>query len=160
MSQPPAPIRVYTDGVFDLFHPGHARVLEQAKKLHTRVHLIVGVHSDEVVQAMKGPTVMTYAERLESVRHCRWTDEVVGDAPWVIDADFIVKHRIDFVAHDGDPYPSGHIADIYAVPKRMGIFVATERTPGISTTDIVARILNNIDLYIARNKAREAPVSP
>jgi choline-phosphate cytidylyltransferase len=35
---------------------------------------------------------------------CRWVDEVVEDAPWVIDLDFLAKHRIDFVAHDDLPY--------------------------------------------------------
>jgi glycerol-3-phosphate cytidylyltransferase-like family protein len=31
-------------------------------------------------------------------------DEVIEDAPWVINAEFLVKHRIDYVAHDALPY--------------------------------------------------------
>jgi choline-phosphate cytidylyltransferase len=150
------PVRVYADGVFDLFHYGHARVLQQAKSLFPQVHLMVGVHSDDVVHAMKGPTVLTYDERLQSVAHCRWVDEVVGDAPWVITREFLAAHHIDIVAHDGDPYPcpGTGMDDLYDLPKRMGIFRATQRTPNVSTTDLIQRVLDDHDLYATRNLHR------
>lgn len=46
---------------------------------------------------------------------CRWVDEVVTDAPWVLDIDFINKHKIDFVTHDALPYSdaSGQSNDVY-----------------------------------------------
>lgn len=45
----------------------------------------------------------------------RWVDEVLKDAPWVITADFLEKHNIDFVAHDDLPYAdsSGQADDVY-----------------------------------------------
>lgn len=33
----------------------------------------------------------------------RWVDEVIPDAPWVLDQEFLEKHKIDYVAHDSLP---------------------------------------------------------
>jgi glycerol-3-phosphate cytidylyltransferase-like family protein len=104
---------------------------------------------------MKGKTVFNEKERYESVRHCKHVDEVVEDAPWVLTPEFLEKHKIDYVAHDGDPYPSGSDAeDVYAFVKRKGMFVPTRRTNGISTTDIIIRIVRDYDEYIRRNLHR------
>lgn len=41
---------------------------------------------------------MTDKERYESVRHCRWVDEVVEDAPWVLTMEFLMKHKVQAVS--------------------------------------------------------------
>lgn len=62
--------------------------------------------------------------------------------------------QIDFVAHDDIPYTMGSQNDIYKHIKAKGMFVATERTEGVSTSDLVARIVKDYDMYVRRNLDR------
>ncbi|XP_058197839.1 choline-phosphate cytidylyltransferase 1-like isoform X1 [Rhododendron vialii] len=150
------PVRVYADGIYDLFHFGHARSLEQAKKSFPNSYLLVGCCNDEVTHKYKGKTVMTDKERYESLRHCKWVDEVIPDAPWVITQEFLDKHKIDYVAHDSLPYAdaSGAGKDVYEFVKALGKFKETKRTEGISTSDIIMRIVKDYNQYVLRNLDR------
>ena len=65
----------YTTGVFDLYHPDHAALLERARSRCD--HLTVGVSIDALASSYKDPPVMTYEERAAVIASVRWVDSVV-----------------------------------------------------------------------------------
>jgi len=148
------PFRIYLDGVFDMAHYGHYRLFKQVKDHFPNSYIIVGVSSDEETLRLKGQTLMNESERAESIGHCKWVDEVIMPCPWIITQEFIDQHKIDYVAHDGDPYVSSNHADIYDFVKKQGKFIATQRTDGVSTTDIINRIIRRYNEFVLRNLQR------
>ena len=52
------------------------------------------VCNDRLTLRMKGRTVMNEAERYEAVRHCRYVDEVVTDAPWALTDEYLEKNKV------------------------------------------------------------------
>ncbi|KAK5073643.1 choline-phosphate cytidylyltransferase [Lithohypha guttulata] len=148
------PVRIYADGVFDLFHLGHMRQLQQAKTAFPETHLIVGVTGDTETHRRKGLTVLTGQERAETVRHCKWVDEVIPNCPWIVTKEFLAEHNIDYVAHDDEPYGATEGDDIYAPIKKEGKFLVTERTEGVSTTGIITKIVKDYEKYISRQLKR------
>ena len=122
--------------VADLFHYGHVALLRQARAFGDSQ--LVGVHSDDTALAHKRDPILTMEERVSSVSGCRYVDEVLPNAPWVTDRDWIEKHNIDLVVHGSD-YSPEDLNETHAVPIEMGIFREIPYTPGISTTEIIRR---------------------
>ncbi|CAM9440748.1 unnamed protein product [Ectocarpus sp. 6 AP-2014] len=135
-------VRIWMDGAFDMMHYGHMNAFRQGKALGT--HLVVGVNSDESIAKCKGPPVMNDQERLTAVEGCKFVDEVVPGVPYVMSPEYleyvIDKYRIDFVVHGDDPcIVDGK--DVYEAAKARGKYRSIPRTEGVSTTDIVGRML-------------------
>jgi choline-phosphate cytidylyltransferase len=150
-------IRIYLDGVFDCTHYGHYRLFKNVKDKFPNAIIVVGVSGDEETIRLKGHTVMDESERAESIAHCKWVDEVICPCIWIINDEYLAKHNIDYVAHDGDPYVSADSTDIYDFVKRQGKFIATQRTDGISTTGLINRIVRRYNEFILRNLRRGVP---
>ncbi|KAI0386753.1 ethanolamine-phosphate cytidylyltransferase [Hypomontagnella monticulosa] len=143
LSGPPAPEllddRIWVDGCWDFFHHGHAGAMLQARQLGTELY--VGVHSDESILENKGPTVMNLRERLSAVDACRWVTRSVAYAPYVTQLDFISHFGCKYVVHGDDITSDSSGEDCYRFVKAAGRFKVVKRTPSISTTDLVGRML-------------------
>ncbi|XP_006850949.2 ethanolamine-phosphate cytidylyltransferase isoform X1 [Amborella trichopoda] len=139
-------VRVYMDGCFDLMHYGHANALRQARALGDE--LVVGMVSDEEIIKNKGPPVLSMEERMVMVSGLKWVDEVIANAPYAITENFMNslfdEYKIDYIIHGDDPclLPDG--TDAYALAKKAGRYKQIKRTEGVSSTDIVGRILSHV----------------
>ncbi|KIW67399.1 hypothetical protein PV04_06658 [Phialophora macrospora] len=131
--------RIWVDGCFDFAHHGHAGALRQARQLGRELY--IGIHSDEEILDNKGPTVMTLDERTAACEACRWTTKVIPYAPYVTALPWISHYGCWYVAHGDDITSDAGGEDCYRFVKAAGRFMVFKRTPGISTTDLVGRML-------------------
>ena len=129
---------VFTNGVFDLLHPGHVRYLEVARSLGDA--LIVGLNGDASVGRNKGPgkQITPQAERAELLLALSAVDAVVifdEDTP----AEIIAAIQPDVLVKGAD-WAADRIVGRDTVEARNGRVVRVPLEAGYSTTSIVERI--------------------
>lgn len=132
-------VRLWCDGCYDMVHYGHSNQLRQAKAMGD--YLIVGVHTDAEISKHKGPPVFTQEERYKMVRAIKWVDEIVEGAPYVTTLETLDKYNCDSCVHGDDITLTVDGKDTYAEVKRLGRYRECRRTQGVSTTDLVGRML-------------------
>jgi D-glycero-beta-D-manno-heptose 1-phosphate adenylyltransferase len=129
---------VFTNGCFDLLHPGHIRTFEAARSLGDI--LIVGVNGDESVRTLKGPTrpVVPEQERAEILASLECVDAVT------IFSDLIPQKVIAALLPDvlvkGGDWPDDQIVGRAEVESSGGRVARIAIVPGYSTTEILRRI--------------------
>jgi D-glycero-beta-D-manno-heptose 1-phosphate adenylyltransferase len=145
MPQAPRPktevpgVLVFTNGVFDILHPGHVRYLQEARALGDK--LIVGVNSDRSVRALNkaaGRPINSEDERAEVLRALACVDEVVifdEDTPH----DIISKIQPDILVKGAD-WGENAIVGRDIVEAKGGRVVRIKLAEGYSTTKIIERI--------------------
>jgi D-sedoheptulose 7-phosphate isomerase len=130
-------VTVFTNGCFDLLHPGHVDLLRRARELGDR--LVVGINSDRSVHAIKGPgrPVQSEQERAAVLRALRYVDEViVFDEP--TPARLIEELQPDVLVKGGD-WPVEQIVGADFVLRRGGRVLSLPLLPGYSTTALLER---------------------
>lgn len=148
-------MKVYVAGAFDLFHVGHLDFLEKAKQHGD--YLIVGLHTDPVVNQYKGRNypIMNIYERVLSVLACKYVNEVVIGAPYSVTKDLMEHFNVDVVCHGQTPIVPEENSDPYVVPKLMGKFILVDSGNTMTTEKIVERIIHHRIEYEKRNAKKE-----
>jgi D-beta-D-heptose 7-phosphate kinase/D-beta-D-heptose 1-phosphate adenosyltransferase len=129
---------VFTNGVFDLLHPGHVRYLQAARRLGDA--LIVGLNSDRSVRANKGleRPITPEAERAEVLMALDCID-VVAIFDEETPAEIIERVQPDVLVKGADWGPD-NIVGRDTVEARGGVVVRIELLPGYSTTELIRRV--------------------
>ncbi|XP_064818935.1 uncharacterized protein LOC135536569 [Oncorhynchus masou masou] len=149
--------RAFTSSVS--LYIGHVDFLETVYKQSERPYVIVGLHFDQEVNRYKGKNypIMNIHERTLSVLACRYVSEVVIGAPYAVGKDLLDHFKVDLVCHGKtEVFPDRDTADPYAEPKKRGIFRTVDSGNGLTTDDIVQRIIKNRLQFEARNQKKEA----
>jgi rfaE bifunctional protein nucleotidyltransferase chain/domain len=129
---------VFTNGVFDLLHPGHVRYLSDARALGDA--LIVGVNSDRSVRTNKGPgrPITPEVERAELLASLRSVDAVTvfdEDTPHAL----ITAVQPDVLVKGADWGPD-NIVGREVVEARGGTVVRVALAEGFSSTRLIDRV--------------------
>lgn len=129
---------VFTNGCFDLLHPGHIASLEAARSLGD--FLIVGINSDETVRILKGPTrpVIPEQERAEILANLECVDGVV-----IFDEltpQQVIATLLPDILVKGSDWPGNQIVGREEVEAAGGKVVLIDNVPGYSTTEILNKI--------------------
>ena len=136
---------VFTNGCFDLLHPGHIRTLEAARSLGDL--LVVGVNSDRGVRSLKGESrpVIPEAERAEVLAALAAVDFVVlfdEDTP----RELIARLRPDVLAKGAD-WDAGDVVGREEVEAAGGRVVSVPLEPGYSTSGLLEAIRTNVPIF-------------
>lgn len=129
---------VFTNGCFDLLHPGHIHSLESARALGDV--LIVGINSDESVRALKGPSrpVIPAAERAEILAALECVDAVL-----IFDdltPQKVIAALLPDILVKGGDWPGDQIVGREEVEAAGGKVVRVDVLPGYSTSEILRKI--------------------
>ncbi len=133
---------VFTNGCFDLIHPGHVRYLRKAKQLGDV--LVVALNSDASVRRLKGPTrpLVRQRDRCEVMAALEMVDFVTlfnTETPYTL----IARLQPDVLVKGGDWSPD-RIVGADLVRARGGTVRSLRFAPGYSTTRLVERIRKKV----------------
>ena len=132
---------VFTNGCYDLLHPGHVRLLEQARSLGDV--LILALNSDAGVRRMKGPSRPLIAENERAAMALALS---AVDAVTLFDEDTprqLIAEVLPDVLVKGADW-SHFIAGREEVEAAGGRVLTVALEPGYSTTNLVERMINQL----------------
>lgn len=146
-------MKLFCDGVFDLFHEGHVKHFKRIKELYPKSYLIVGIYNDKESTGYKRKPYYNEKRRLKLVGSCKYVDEVTLDYPGIMTEEFINKNNIDMLIH-----AFSNINDIekqkmyFEEPIRLNKMKVIEYNKGVSTTTIIENLKNIDNLVFSQDE--------
>ena len=137
---------VYTGGTFDLFHSAHVRFLKACRRIAgDDGEVVVALNTDAFIEAYKGNSpVMSFDERKEVLLGCRYVDDVIANIGGADSKPSILQVLPDFVVIGDDWARKDYYAQMQFSREWLDQhniqLIYVPYTPGISTTDLKARI--------------------
>lgn len=132
-------VKVYAYVVGDLLHIGHLRALQQARALGD--YLIVGVITDEGVEAYKRTPVIPFKERIELIRNLGFVDEAIKQEALDPTEELKILGDVDVVVHGDDWDDNFPGAEYMRSTGKEAIRTSYYKYQ--STTKIIERIVTN-----------------
>ena len=131
---------IITFGTFDCFHIGHLNIFKRIKERYPESRLIVGVSTDELNFSKKQRKPITpYVQRAEIVSSLRQVDEVFPEESLEKKREYVMRFGADLLVmgndHEGSFDSLSDICLVWYLP----------RTPQISTTEIIEKVISKND---------------
>jgi D-beta-D-heptose 7-phosphate kinase/D-beta-D-heptose 1-phosphate adenosyltransferase len=126
---------VFTNGCFDIIHPGHLQTLNAAAALGN--YLVVGVNSDDSVKRLKG---LTRPVQNQESRLCVLANLMVVDAVLLFEEDTplsLIKAILPDVLVKGGDYDAAQVVGAQEVLANGGLVTIIPFLEGFSTTSII-----------------------
>ncbi len=135
-------MRVYVDGIFDLFHVGHVKMFKYIKERWVGCSLIVGVINDKTAEDYKRLPIINENDRCEMIISTKYVDDIIFPAPLIVDSNFLEENNIDLVVHGfSNPEDAEKQKEFFSSIKDK--FEEIPYNFGCSTTDIIKNIKEN-----------------
>ena len=150
-------MRIYCDGIFDLFHKGH---LEHFKKIHqyfeVTIHLIVGIISDKIAINYKRKPVFNENKRLKIIESILYVNETFITDTLILDESFFDKYKIDYIVHAfNDPSDKNKQTTFFEYAIKANKFIEIDYNIGTSTTKIIESYYGTEMIKKHENKGTE-----
>jgi len=153
---------VYVPGVWDLFHVGHVRFLEQAAK-HGDFILVGALGDDDVNKRIgRNYPLQTVHERTLALLSCKHVDDVLLGSPWKITQDMITSMNISVVCcgttdfWDASGVDRGELGDPFELPRKLGMLVQVESGCNVTVHLLAHRIWKHAEAFAIRQQKKES----
>lgn len=132
---------IYTDGIFDLFHRGHIEYLNLIKKTYPNFKLYVGIINDQDATKYKRKPIYNHEDRVTIISNIKYVDNVIENAPLIVNEEFLNKYNIDLVVHGfSNEKDIEKQKEFFEIPVQLNKFASIPYYNKISSTEIIEKI--------------------